>query len=81
MNYAYPDKQGHFGPYGGRYVAETLMPALLELEEAYAQVRQDPEFHKEFNYYLNHYVGRPSPLYYAQRLTRRAGWGQDLSEA
>ncbi len=73
MNYAYPDKQGHFGPYGGRYVAETLMPALLELEEAYAQVRQDPEFHKEFNYYLNHYVGRPSPLYYAQRLTEELG--------
>lgn len=73
MNYQYPDERGHFGQYGGRYVAETLMPALLELEQAYAKARQDPEFHREFKYYLKHYVGRPSPLYYAQRLSEELG--------
>jgi len=73
MKYQYPDEQGHFGQYGGRYVAETLMPALLELEQAYADARQDPEFQKEFEYYLQHYVGRPSPLYYARRLSEDLG--------
>jgi tryptophan synthase beta chain len=73
MTYHYPDERGHFGQYGGRYVAETLMPALLELEEAYAAARQDPAFQQEIDYYLKHYVGRPSPLYYAERLTRQLG--------
>ena len=73
MNYQYPDEQGHFGEYGGRYVAETLMPALLELEDAYATARKDPEFQQEFEYYLKHYVGRPSPLYFAERLTEELG--------
>lgn len=73
MNYQYPDERGHFGEYGGRYVAETLMPALLELETAYAAARQDPGFQQEFDYYLKHYVGRPSPLYYAQRLSEELG--------
>ncbi len=73
MNYQYPDERGHFGEYGGRYVAETLMPALLELEDAYTEASQDPEFQREFKYYLKHYVGRPSPLYYAERLTRELG--------
>ena len=73
MNYQYPDEHGHFGEYGGRYVAETLMPALLELEDAYTEASQDPEFQREFKYYLKHYVGRPSPLYYAERLTRELG--------
>lgn len=73
MNYHYPDDKGHFGPYGGRYVAETLMPALLELEEAYAEIRNDPEFQKEFRYYLKNYVGRPSPLYFAERLSKKLG--------
>ncbi len=73
MNYQYPDERGHFGEYGGRYVAETLMPALLELEEAYAEASRDPEFQREFRYYLQHYVGRPSPLYYAERLTKELG--------
>ncbi len=73
MNYQYPDKRGHFGDYGGRYVAETLMPALLELERAYTEARQDPEFQQEFEYYLKHYVGRPSPLYFAERLTKELG--------
>ena len=73
MNYTYPDEKGHFGIYGGRYVAETLMPALLELEQAYAEAQQDPEFYREFEYYLKHYVGRPSPLYYAERLSKQLG--------
>lgn len=73
MNYQYPDERGHFGQYGGRYVAETLMPALLELEQAYKDVSQDPSFKEEFDYYLKNYVGRPSPLYYAQRLTEELG--------
>ncbi len=64
MSYEYPDARGHFWSIrGGRYVAETLMPALLELEQAYVEVRNDPEFQKKADYYLNHYVGRPSPLY------------------
>ncbi len=73
MSYQYPDQRGHFGIYGGRYVAETLMPALLELEQAYAGARQDPEFYREFEYYLKNYVGRPSPLYYARRLSEELG--------
>ena len=73
MNYQNPDERGHFGQYGGRYVAETLMPALLELEKAYFEARRDPEFQREFDYYLEHYVGRPSPLYYARRLSETLG--------
>ena len=73
MSYQYPDERGHFGQYGGRYVAETLMPALLELEEAYNAVKDDPSFQEEFQYYLKNYVGRPSPLYYAQRLSEELG--------
>jgi tryptophan synthase beta chain len=69
----YPDKQGHFGQFGGRYVSETLMPALYELEEAYARYRRDPEFIAEFDYYLREYVGRPNPLYYAEKLTKKLG--------
>lgn len=71
--YSYPDERGHFGQFGGRYVAETLMPALLELEEAYTEALADPEFQAEFDYYLHHYVGRPSPLYFAERLTEHLG--------
>ncbi|MDD2501837.1 MAG: tryptophan synthase subunit beta [Geobacter sp.] len=68
-----PDKHGHFGIHGGRYVPETLMPALKELEEAYAHYRNDKEFKQEFQYYLREYVGRPSPLYFAEKLTRQLG--------
>ncbi|KAF0217714.1 MAG: tryptophan synthase beta [Geobacteraceae bacterium] len=68
-----PDKQGHFGQFGGRYVPETLMPALLELEEAYNHYRNDKEFKDEFAYYLRQYVGRPNPLYFAEKLTKRLG--------
>ncbi len=68
-----PDKQGHFGDFGGRYVPETLMPALLELEKAYEHYRHDREFRQELEYYLKQYVGRPNPLYFAEKLTRKLG--------
>ena len=68
-----PDKHGRFGEYGGRYVPETLMPALLELEQEYARVKKDRRFQSELAYYLKHYVGRPTALYFAERLTRRLG--------
>jgi len=68
-----PDEHGHFGAYGGRYVAETLMPLILELEAAYTAAKADPAFQKELDYYLEHYVGRPSPLFFAERLTRHLG--------
>ena len=64
-----PDAHGHFGIYGGRFVAETLMPLVLELEQAYAGAKVDPAFKAEMESYLKHYVGRPSPLYFAKRLT------------
>jgi tryptophan synthase beta chain len=64
-----PDERGHFGLYGGRFVAETLMPLILELEQAYADAKNDPRFQKEMDGYLRDYVGRPSPLYFAERLT------------
>jgi tryptophan synthase beta chain len=66
-----PDRRGHFGPYGGRYVAETLMPALTELEKAYANARRDRAFQREFHRYLVEYAGRETPLYFAERLTRK----------
>jgi tryptophan synthase beta chain len=71
-DYSQPDPNGHFGIYGGRFVAETLMPLILEVEKAYNAARENPEFQKEFEFYLKHYVGRPSPLYKAERI------GQDL---
>ncbi|MGP1283077.1 MAG: tryptophan synthase subunit beta [Parasphingopyxis sp.] len=66
---AQPDERGHFGDYGGRYVAETLMPLILDLEKEYRAAKQDPAFQAEFDGLLEHYVGRPSPLYFAERLT------------
>ena len=68
-----PDERGHFGIFGGRYVAETLMPLILEVERAYTAAKADPTFQKELDYYLEHYVGRPSPLWLAQRLTDELG--------
>ena len=68
-----PDRRGHFGPFGGRYVAETLMPAIMELERAYAAARRDRAFQKEFRRYLREYAGRETPLYFAERLTRELG--------
>ncbi len=68
-----PDEQGHFGLFGGRYVAETLMPLILEVERAYEAAKRDPGFRTEMDGYLKHYVGRPSPLYLAERLTQELG--------
>jgi tryptophan synthase beta chain len=68
-----PDEHGHFGIYGGRFVAETLMPLILELEKAYAAARVDPAFQKEMDGYLKDYVGRPSPLYFAERMSEHCG--------
>jgi len=68
-----PDKQGHFGQFGGRYVSETLMPALFELEKAYNHYKNDKEFKEEFAYYMRQYVGRPNPLYFAEKLSKKLG--------
>ncbi len=68
-----PDVRGHFGPYGGRFVPETLMHPLQELEAEYLRARQDPEFQRELAYYLKEFCGRPTPLYYAERLSRELG--------
>jgi len=68
-----PDERGHFGVYGGRFVAETLMPLVLDLEKAYNEAKQDPQFQEEMDRYLTTYVGRPSPLYFAERLTEHCG--------
>ena len=70
---AYPDAAGRFGDYGGRYVPETLMPLVHELDAAYAAAKSDPSFQAELNGFLTHYVGRPSPLYFAERLTEHFG--------
>ncbi len=68
-----PDERGRFGIFGGRYVAETLMPAILELEAAYDKAKADPAFRAELDGFLRDYVGRPSPLYFAERLTNYFG--------
>lgn len=68
-----PDKTGHFGKFGGRFVPETLVPPLEELTEAYLAIKDDPDFKKELEYYLEHYVGRPTPLYFAERLSDELG--------
>ena len=68
-----PDERGHFGIFGGRFVAETLMPLILSLEEAYKQAKADPSYQAELDHFLKHYVGRPSPLYYAERMTEHLG--------
>jgi tryptophan synthase beta chain len=68
-----PDAQGHFGPYGGRFVPETLMHPLQELEKEYLLAQKDPAFKREFEYYLREFCGRPTPLYFAERLTRELG--------
>ena len=75
-SYDLPDARGHFGPYGGIFVAETLIPALEELKRAYAEAQRDPAFVAEFEYELKHYVGRPSPVYHAKRLSQELGGAQ-----
>jgi len=74
--YDLPDARGHFGPYGGIFVAETLIPALTELREAYEEAQRDPAFVAEFEYELKHYVGRPSPIYHAKRWSGLLGGAQ-----
>src|SRR3954463_5909998 len=82
-----PDEQGRFGIHGGRFVAETLMPLILELEQAYEAAKRDPAFHAELEGWFKDYLGRPSPLYYAEGLTDQVGgakisstgrWGRRL---
>ena len=73
-----PDDKGHYGLYGGRFVAETLMPLILAVEQAYARYKDDPEFLAEKAYYYKHYVGRPSPLYFARRLSEKCGGAKIL---
>jgi len=73
MSDSLPDRRGYYGQFGGRFVPETLIPALQQLEDAFLEAREDPEFQRELDYYLREYVGRPSPLYLAERLTRRIG--------
>ena len=75
-DYPFPDPRGHFGPYGGSFVAETLTHALAELKDAYARYSADPEFLAEFRYELKHFVGRPSPIYHAKRWSELAGGAQ-----
>ena len=71
--YQWPDERGYFGQFGGRYVAETLMPLIMEVEQKYNEIKNDESFNKEFNYYLEKYVGRPSPLFLANRITDDLG--------
>ena len=73
---ALPDARGHFGAYGGRFVSETLFDSLMTLEREYKRLKDDPEFQAEFDRDLAHYVGRPSPLYFAERLSRETGGAQ-----
>ena len=68
-----PDENGHFGIFGGRFVAETLMPLILDLEQNYKSAQQDPAFYAELDDLAKHYTGRPSPLYFAERLTEHCG--------
>jgi tryptophan synthase beta chain len=73
MNNKYPDDSGHFGRFGGRYVSETLMPLITRVAAVYEDAKNDPEFIRKLDYYLKYYVGRPSPLYFAENLTRHLG--------
>ena len=70
---SYPDKNGYFGDYGGRFAPETLMPVLLEMEQAYIDAKDDPAFMNELNTLLSEYVGRPTPLTFAKNLTEKCG--------
>jgi tryptophan synthase beta chain len=73
MKASYPNEQGHFGAFGGRYVSETLMPLILEVERTYVHLKDDPTFRAQFDYYCKHYIGRPSPLYHAKRMSETLG--------
>ncbi len=76
FEYSYPDANGHFGSYGGSFASETLTHALVELRQAYAKYQNDPEFIAEFKSELAHFVGRPSPVYHAARMSREMGGAQ-----
>ena len=76
-----PDVHGHFGPYGGMFVPETLMSALNDLAAEYERAKADPAFQKELDELLRDFAGRPTPLYFAERLTKNLGGAKDLSEA
>ena len=76
-NYNFPDDSGKFGQYGGRFVAETLMPAVLELDNTYKKIKTDPSFWAEFDDLMKNYVGRPSPLYFAKKTTEYAANGNN----
>jgi len=76
QNYQAPNEQGFFGEHGGVYVSETLIPALQELADAYQQAKNDPAFWEAFHHDLKHYVGRPSPVYHAERLSEKLGGAQ-----
>ena len=71
--YKFPDKHGRFGKFGGRFVAETLMPLLIDVEEQYKKAKKSKKFKQNLNYYFNNYVGRPSPLYFAERISKEIG--------
>lgn len=73
QSYTFPDKSGKYGKFGGRYVPELLMPAVLELEEAYEAAKNDPSFQEELNNYLTEYIGRTTPLYEAEQLSKHVG--------
>ena len=75
-DYQQPDAKGHFGIYGGSFVSETLTHAINELKAAYARYQHDPAFMAEFHYELKHFVGRPSPIYHAARMSREQGGAQ-----
>ena len=70
---SYPNEKVYFGQFGGRYVSETLMPLILEVEKEYEKIKNDKNFINEFNHYLKNYVGRPSPLFFAERITHDLG--------
>ena len=79
--YSQPDASGHFGPYGGAFISETLTHAIDELKAAYEHYRQDPEFVREFHHELKHFVGRPSPIHHADRISRETGGARSGSSA
>ena len=74
----WPNETGYFGEFGGRYVSETLMPLIMEVEKKYNKIKNDSSFRKEFEYYLKKYVGRPSPLFFCRKNYKRLRWSKNL---
>jgi tryptophan synthase beta chain len=75
-----PDSRGYFGNYGGKFIPETLIPAVEELEMWYMKLKNDESFQRELDYYLKHYVGRPTPLYFCREIKQISWWGENLSK-